>query len=114
MRVPRIPAPPNITRCEGLSQTASDCLLDSSEGQTEKTSDPSAYLLTNDQMTEHAYPVPSALPDSPLNALNFEDWKRSDGWIEAPFVKASGGQRKVLGLDCEMVCSPTQILFFRP
>lgn len=73
------------------------------EGQTEKTSDPSVYLLTRDQMTEQAYPVPSPAPDSPINSPTFEDWKRPDGWIEAPYLKPNGGQRKVLGLDCEMV-----------
>ncbi|KAL8279273.1 hypothetical protein RQP46_008310 [Phenoliferia psychrophenolica] len=73
-----------------------------SKGQTERTADPSAYLLTREQMTEQAYPVPSPLPDAPLDSPTFEDWTRPDGWIEAPFVKPGPGPRQVLGLDCEM------------
>jgi RNA exonuclease 1 len=60
-------------------------------------------------MTEQAYPVPSPIP-SPLptkDTFTFEDWKRPDGWIEAPWKKAAPGIRKVLGIDCEMVSLAT-------
>lgn len=76
------------------------------EGQTEKTSDPTAYLLSRELMLEQAYPIPSILPN-PLpekTPSGFKVWQRSDGWIEAPYSKKIGnGPRKVLGIDCEMV-----------
>lgn len=78
------------------------------KGQTEKTSDPTAYLLSNELMNEQAYPLPSPLP-SPLpvgtSIYDFELWKRADGWIEAPYQSPAHGNRKVLALDCEMVRS---------
>ncbi|GAA6034983.1 hypothetical protein JCM8097_002129 [Rhodosporidiobolus ruineniae] len=76
-------------------------------GQLQRTSDPSVYLLSRDQMLEQAYPLPSALP-SPLPTdanptFAFEDWKRADGWIEAPYQpKREGQPTRALGLDCEM------------
>lgn len=76
------------------------------EGQTEKTNDPTAYLLSSELMNEQAYPLPSPLPTVlPTSgaSADFFLWKRADGWIEAPYQKASGN-RKVLALDCEMVC----------
>ncbi|KAK4704396.1 RNA exonuclease, partial [Phenoliferia sp. Uapishka_3] len=72
------------------------------QGQTERTSDPSAYLLSHEQMTEQAYPVPSPIPSTIIDSPTFDDWKRPDGWIEAPYMKPTGGIRRVLGLDCEM------------
>lgn len=72
-----------------------------------KINDPSIYLLTPEQMAEQAYPAPSPIP-SPLptqETYSFEDWKRPDGWIEAPWKKAAPGIKKVLGIDCEMVSS---------
>lgn len=93
-----------VIRRDSVSSLADSVLL-YVEGQLSKTNDPSVYLLTTEQMTEQAYPVPTPLP-SPLPAktdYTFEDWKRPDGWIEAPYVRPSGKARKVLGLDCEMV-----------
>jgi RNA exonuclease 1 len=75
------------------------------EGQLSKTTDPSVYLLSPEQMAEQAYPLPSPIPSSPSEStsVSFEDWKRADGWIEAPWQKPGYGTRKVLGIDCEMV-----------
>lgn len=78
---------------------------DPAEGQTEKSADPTVYLMSQELMTEHAYPVPTRVPNSTQSAPtpNFEDWQVADGWIEAPWIKAGYGTRKVLGIDCEMV-----------
>ncbi|GAA5871860.1 hypothetical protein JCM8547_003290 [Rhodosporidiobolus lusitaniae] len=76
-------------------------------GQLQRTSDASVYLLSRDQMLEQAYPLPSPLP-SPLPTdvnpyFTFDDWKRADGWVEAPFQpKREGQTTRALGLDCEM------------
>lgn len=60
-------------------------------------------------MFEQNYPTPTTLP-SPLpsssssSTVDFEKWKRDDGWVEAPYVPLEEGNlRRVLGLDCEMV-----------
>lgn len=76
-------------------------------GQAQRTSDPSVYLLSPEQMAEQAYPTPSPRP-SPLPTdldatFSFDDWKKADGWIEAPFLPEKEGPKRVLGLDCEMV-----------
>ena len=80
-------------------------------GQQLKTVDPSVYLLSPDQMFEQNYPTPSTLPQpvpsEEKNAVHtFEDWKKEDGWVEAPYKELEQGKlRKVFGLDCEMVRS---------
>ncbi|GAA5885123.1 hypothetical protein JCM6882_007239 [Rhodosporidiobolus microsporus] len=76
-------------------------------GQLQRTSDPSVYLLSRDQMLEQAYPTPSPIPSPlPTNSkptFSFDDWRRPDGWIEAPYQPKAEGQRvRALGLDCEM------------
>ncbi|GAA5973295.1 hypothetical protein JCM11641_003057 [Rhodosporidiobolus odoratus] len=76
-------------------------------GQLQRTSDPAVYLLSRDHMLEQAYPNPSPLPSPlPTNTnprFSFEDWKRADGWIEAPYQPKKDGQKtRALGLDCEM------------
>ncbi|BGP19018.1 hypothetical protein JCM10213_009273 [Rhodosporidiobolus nylandii] len=76
-------------------------------GQLQRTSDPAVYLLNRDQMLEQAYPqpspLPSPLPTDPNPTFSFEDWKRADGWIEAPYQPKREGQKtRALGLDCEM------------
>ncbi|GAA6010894.1 hypothetical protein JCM11491_004588 [Sporobolomyces phaffii] len=82
-------------------------------GQKLKTSDPSAFLLTPSQMYEQNYPTPTTTAASTCTTAatttTFEDWRRPEGWIEAPFVplgeSPNGGGpelRRVLGLDCEM------------
>lgn len=75
------------------------------EGQTEKTLDPTAYLMSQELMIEHAYPIPTRLPypTEASTSSTFDDWKVADGWIEAPWAKTGYGTRKVLGIDCEMV-----------
>ncbi|GAA5955424.1 hypothetical protein JCM3765_006773 [Sporobolomyces pararoseus] len=80
------------------------------KGQSMKTLDPSKFLLSRSQMFEQNYPNPTVVPSSSSSSNSFEDWKREDGWIEAPFKPQEQGQgegegevfRKVLGLDCEM------------
>lgn len=76
-------------------------------GQLQRTSDPSVYLLNREQMAEQAYPTPSPLPSPLPTNLNptfsFDDWKRADGWVEAPYQPEREGPKRVLGLDCEMV-----------
>ena len=88
-----------------------------SGGQQLKTSDPSAFLLSPSQMFEQNYPTPTTRPPSSSSSAaapasttptttTFEDWKRPDGWIEAPYVPLQGEAgtlRTVFGLDCEMV-----------
>jgi len=80
-------------------------------GQQLKTVDPSVYLLSPDQMFEQNYPTPSTLPQPlPTGEKNvvhtFEEWKKEDGWVEAPYKELEEGKlRKVFGLDCEMVRS---------
>ena len=60
--------------------------------------------MTPEQMNEQAYPVPSRAPaDGKLSNDDFDNWQRSDGWVEAPWQKPQSGHRTVLGLDCEMV-----------
>ncbi|GAA5829121.1 hypothetical protein JCM11251_004132 [Rhodosporidiobolus azoricus] len=76
-------------------------------GQLQRTSDPSVYLLSRDQMLEQAYPLPSPLPSplptNPSPTFSFDDWKRPDGWVEAPYQpKREGVPVRALGLDCEM------------
>ncbi|GAA5998067.1 RNA exonuclease [Rhodotorula paludigena] len=75
-------------------------------GQLQRTSDPSVYLLNREQMAEQAYPTPSPLPSPLPTDLNptfsFDDWKRADGWVEAPYQPEREGPKRVLGLDCEM------------
>ncbi|GAA5898716.1 hypothetical protein JCM8208_004739 [Rhodotorula glutinis] len=75
-------------------------------GQAQRTSDPSVYLMSPEQMAEQAYPTPSPRP-SPLPTnldatFSFGDWKKADGWIEAPYLPEKEGPKRVLGLDCEM------------
>ena len=93
--------------------SATPLTLRRAEGQTEKTVDPSVYLMSEALMTEHAYPVPSPLP-SPLpekSATGFAAWRREDGWIEAPWQKKQAyGSKKVLGIDCEMVSTSLALL----
>ncbi|KAK4046506.1 para-aminobenzoate synthase, (PABA) [Microbotryomycetes sp. JL201] len=73
------------------------------QGQLAKTTDPAVYLLTREQMEDQAYPVPSRSPkDGDRESMIFDNWKRSDGWIEAPWQKPVDGPKTVLGLDCEM------------
>lgn len=57
-------------------------------------------------MLEQAYPVPTSTNNQVIENSTFDkNWMRSDGWIEAPFLKLGYGTRKVLGIDCEMVSS---------
>ncbi|GAA5901980.1 RNA exonuclease [Sporobolomyces salmoneus] len=113
-------APGEKNRMHSGYQSFTTCPLTSGEkdrrekmrkerGQQLKTLDPSAFLLSPSQMFEQNYPTPTTLP-GPLptrTTVSFENWKRDDGWIEAPYVPLEGGDgdakfRKVLGLDCEM------------
>ncbi|GAA6060288.1 hypothetical protein JCM10212_002929 [Sporobolomyces blumeae] len=111
-------APGEKNRMHSCYQMFTTCPLTSGEkdrrekarkqrGQQLRTSDPSAYLLTPSQMYEQNYPEPSPLP-SPLPTVqpettSFDDWKREDGWVEAPYRSLEEGtKRKVYGLDCEM------------
>lgn len=121
-------APGEKNRMHSGYQSFTNCPLTSGEkdrreklrkerGQLLKTLDPSKFLLSRSQMFEQNYPIPSSsLPTPPLpttatsstTSHSFEDWKKSDGWIEAPYkpeeeeAGESGKFRKVLGLDCEM------------
>ncbi|GAA5871082.1 hypothetical protein JCM16303_001683 [Sporobolomyces ruberrimus] len=112
-------APGEKNRMHSGYQSFTTCPLTSGEkdrrekarkerGQKLKTSDPSAFLLSPSQMFEQNYPTPTTLP-SPLpsssssSTVDFEKWKRDDGWVEAPHVPLEEGKlRRVLGLDCEM------------
>ncbi|TNY23327.1 ribonuclease H [Rhodotorula diobovata] len=110
-------APGERNRMHSAYQSFTTCPLTGAEkdrrekarkerGQQQRTSDPSVYLLSPDQMAEQAYPTPSPRP-SPLptdvNAtFSFEDWKKADGWVEAPYLPEKEGPKRVLGLDCEM------------
>jgi RNA exonuclease 1 len=75
--------------------------------------DPSAYLLSRELMTEQVYPVPTRVEptEARTTPVVFEDWKVADGWIEAPWIKAGYGERKVLGIDCEMVSPPNLVIW---
>lgn len=112
------PSPFSILQRDILASTPlPDSFLEIiSGGQQLKTSDPSAFLLSPSQMFEQNYPTPTTRPPSSSSApapasttpttTTFEDWKRPDGWIEAPYVPLQGDAgtlRKVFGLDCEMV-----------
>lgn len=59
--------------------------------------------MSHELLTEHAYPVPTRVAATAPEAPTFEDWKRDDGWIEAPWKKEGYGTKRVLGIDCEMV-----------
>ncbi|BGP05349.1 hypothetical protein JCM10049v2_001154 [Rhodotorula toruloides] len=75
-------------------------------GQQQKTTDPSIYLLSPYDMAEQAYPTPSPLPSplptEPNPSFSFEDWQKTDGWVEAPYQPEREGPKRVLGMDCEM------------
>ncbi|KAM0792932.1 hypothetical protein ACM66B_002691 [Microbotryomycetes sp. NB124-2] len=73
------------------------------QGQLARTSDPSVYLMTPEQLEEQSYPVPSRSPkDGERDNDDFDNWQRPDGWVEAPWKKQADGPRTVYGLDCEM------------
>lgn len=59
--------------------------------------------MTGEQLLEQAYPPTTPQPSEPVAKPTFADWQRPDGWIEAPYTALGFGQRKVLGIDCEMV-----------
>ncbi|GAA5822345.1 hypothetical protein JCM3770_000527 [Rhodotorula araucariae] len=110
-------APGERNRMHSAYQSFTTCPLTGAEkdrreksrkerGQKQRTTDPTVYLLSPEQMSEQAYPTPSPLP-SPLPAdpnptFSFDDWKKADGWIEAPYLPEQEGPKRVLGLDCEM------------
>jgi len=69
--------------------------------------EPNNLLLTLDQMKEQNYPLPTNNDTTTHNGggggvITFEDWKKEDGWIEAPIIQPQPNDEKILGLDCEM------------
>ncbi|BGP37396.1 hypothetical protein JCM10450v2_001305 [Rhodotorula kratochvilovae] len=110
-------APGERNRMHSAYQSFTTCLLTGAEkerrekarkerGQKQRTTDPTVYLLSPEQMSEQAYPTPSPLPSplptDPNPTFSFDDWKKADGWIEAPYLPEREGPKRVLGLDCEM------------
>ncbi|GAA6006093.1 hypothetical protein JCM10207_000520 [Rhodosporidiobolus poonsookiae] len=111
-------APGEKNKLHSAYQTFTTCPLTSAEkdrrekarkerGQLQRTSNPSVYLLSREQMLEQAYPdpspLPSPLPTDPNTTFTFEDWQRPKGWVEAPYLPRKEGQAiRALGLDCEM------------
>lgn len=104
---------PSQARCPSAG-IDSDVSLSAAVGQKAAGTDPTPYLLPHELMVEQAYPECLQQQSDPLDSPTFDDWKREDGWVEAPYVSPNDGPPVVLGIDCEMVsralqppCHPT-------
>ncbi|EIN06988.1 ribonuclease H [Punctularia strigosozonata HHB-11173 SS5] len=61
--------------------------------EREQRKDPTAYLLTREQMVENDYPVPSYIADV---------FEKPDGWVETPQPAETSTTGVIYGIDCEM------------
>ena len=63
------------------------------EQAQEKT--PMRYLLTQEQMIENDYPIPSYIADV---------FEKPEGWKETPKPSSDATEPRIFAIDCEMVC----------